>query len=86
MGPQATTAFADWLAAAVITSPDGEELSEEQEARLRSQLGFQYQQQFSIAMQKGNARAILDGARAARDRLGQRVYCKRNDSNLDVGE
>ena len=49
------------------------------------QLSFEWQQRLSVALQRGNARAIITRSRRSRDALGVRVHAPRDTAGLDDG-
>ena len=86
MGPRGRDLFQQFVAEAEFATDGEEELTEEQERWLRAGLSYQWQQLFSVALQRANARIILAGARRARDLIGQRVYAARSRGDFDAGD
>ena len=70
--------------ASVVDEITGDPLIGDAEHWARAALGWTWQRRRSIALQRGNARVILSGARRARDRMGVRVAVGRV-SGLDDG-
>lgn len=71
-------------AATMVDEATGDPLIGDAEHWARATLGWTWARRRSVALQRGNARVILSGARRARDRMGVRVAAARG-SELDDG-
>ena len=85
MGPQGRALFMRWIRQAEVVSESGCVLTEEEDGWMRAALSAQWQQQFSMTLQRANAQIILGGASRARDLVGQRVYGRRSGGHMDSG-
>ena len=84
--PQDRALFMRWIREAEVVSESGCALTEEEDGWMRAALSSQWQQQFSMTLQRANAQIILGGASRARDLVGQRVYGRRSGGHLDSGD
>ena len=72
-------------AAPIVDAVTGDPLIGDAEHWARATLSWDWARRRSVALQRGNARVIMSGARRSRDRLGVRVVADRRDSSLDDG-
>ena len=85
LGGRGQAWFKTMVDARELVGEDGDPLLGDAMVWARAAYSHRWQQLFAVALQRGNARVIIDRARASRDRLGTRVRIPRQ-SDLDDGE
>ena len=72
LGARGQAWFRGMVAAKELVGEDGAPLLGDADRYARAAYSHRWQQQFAVTLQRGNARVIIDRARASRDRMGTR--------------